>query len=75
MKAIYSHGCGQIATVSLAQSSRLVNRPLGNHGMKASFASLFVASVIIVVVVIIAGVHCQCHRHRPWHEGQFEAKG
>ena len=64
MKAIYSHGCGQIATVSLAWGSRLVNRPPGHHGTKASSASLPVSSLsslssapvyITGVIVIIHG--------------------
>ena len=63
MKAIDSHRCGQIAKVSLAQSSCLVNGPPGHYGTKASCASslpvsslsslslspVYIAGVIVIV--------------------------
>ena len=35
----------------------------------------FCIITVVIIVVIVAGVHHRCHRHYPWHEGQFRAKG
>jgi len=73
MKAVYSYGCGQIATV------RAIEFTFGEQATGSSWREgqccIIVAGVIIVIVVIVAGVHRRCHRHRPWREGQFQAKG
>ena len=62
MKAVYSHGCGQIATV------RAIEFTFGEQATGSSWREgqccIIVAGVIIVIVVIVAGVHRRCHRHR-----------
>ena len=71
MKAIYSHRCGQIATVSLAQSSCLVNGPPGHHGTKASCASSFLVSLLSSSPVYITGVIVIVHGTK----ASFKQKG